>query len=341
MAANDTEFEIRAGVFHGPALLQAGSVKSFERTLTQLNLPTNAEDIIDVSSYSRGLSALTTLAADKNFFMHAGLEQPVGDLGFFGRAVVSANNLWGALNVAKDALAYYQSYSELVIRTFKGRCRIWYFGPFTSKEGAPDIQYTIGLLANVIFMAQSNTDPEMVIAYPGACPTHFNNNSAVVSVRNSHQGYIEFHDSLLRAKMSHTDNLRQEVLTRLLAEKTIAQETSTDVSALVHGLVRASLGVAPWSLIDTSGVLGIGERSLQIRLKEEGTSFREIVQAERHTKARHLLSSGTSISDTAAELGFDHRQSFSEAFTQWEGTSPSKYAKRQESGKFQVLEPTV
>ncbi len=327
MSEETNDFAIRAGAFHGPAAILAGDPRRFERTLRSLGLPTDAEQIIGADEYLKGISDVIRSAEDNDFFLHVSLEQDVGELGVFGRAIVSSDTLWEALQTATTALRYFQNNSELVIRTYRGKCRIWYFTLLNSHDGKQDIQYTIGLLTKVVLMALGEVDPQITVAYPGASSEHFQNNSAVESVRDSNQGYIEFHEDLLRAKMHRSDSVRADILSRYLRGKKLMQAPQVNRADLVAGLIKASFGIAPWSLSDTAQVLGVGPRTLQIQLKDEGTAFRDIQKIERHKEACRLLTSGASIDDTANAIGFEHRQSFSEAFVGWEGCAPSTYAK--------------
>lgn len=320
------DFTIRAGAFHGPALLLSSGSRQFQTTIQDLGLPTDPEEIVDVSAYLKGMTSLTRLADNSDFFVWAGYSQRVEDLGFFGRAIISAETLWDALQIARSALLYYQSDSELVIRVYNGRCHIWYFNPFNPRQAVHDVQYTMSLLANVICLSRFQSDPDILIAYPNGSPSHFPYTAPIAQVRNSSQGYISFDDKLLKSRMSGTDRLQAEVLSRYLADQSLMVEEKPNLKDLVGGLVRASFGVAPWSLVNTSQALEIHERTLQLRLKSEGTSFREIVKSERHRMSKRLLIAGKSIDETAEILGFDHRQSFSAAFSSWEGMSPSMFA---------------
>jgi len=332
MTETKTDFSIRAGAFHGPALILAGGSPRFERTLRSLELPTDAEQTIATDDYLKGISSIVRMAGDDDFFLRASLEQEIDALGVFGRAIVSADTLWEALQTAATALRYYQNNSELVIRTYRGKCRIWYFSPLNAREGKQDVQYTMGLLAKIVFLARAQSDPEITIAYPGGSAAHFKSISAVESVRDSNQGHFEFNEDLLRAKMHKSDSVRAGVLTRYLTSRKLVQQPDVKKSDLVAGLVRASFGVAPWSLSDTAKVLGTGPRSLQMQLKDEGTAFGKILQSERHKEACRLLESGASIDDIADTIGFVHRQSFSEAFASWQGCSPSAYIRATISG---------
>jgi AraC-like DNA-binding protein len=68
------------------------------------------------------------------------------------------------------------------------------------------------------------------------------------------------------------------------------------------------------------------QRTLNRRLKDSGTSFRELHNQARHQTARQLLSdTRTSIESIASLLGYSGATAFNRAFTQWEGTPPAQW----------------
>ncbi len=64
---------------------------------------------------------------------------------------------------------------------------------------------------------------------------------------------------------------------------------------------------------------------LQHKLRNEGARFDQLRDATRHRRARKRLLEGRSIKEVAADIGFEHRQGFSEAFSKWEGMPPSEF----------------
>jgi AraC-like DNA-binding protein len=75
--------------------------------------------------------------------------------------------------------------------------------------------------------------------------------------------------------------------------------------------------------------LGIGARTLQRRLHDEGSSFRKIVDREHQELALALLRQpGQRVIDVALAAGFDDATSFAKAFRRWTGQSPSAYRSR-------------
>mgnify|MGYP000992269530 FL=1 len=75
--------------------------------------------------------------------------------------------------------------------------------------------------------------------------------------------------------------------------------------------------------------LGLHPRTLQRRLREEGQQHSGIVNQIRHRLAQDWLKhSPESVEKIAERLGFADRRSFSQAFTRWQGISPSEFRRQ-------------
>ncbi len=72
--------------------------------------------------------------------------------------------------------------------------------------------------------------------------------------------------------------------------------------------------------------LGLGARSLQNRLRDEGTSYKAILNSVRREMAmRCLRESNDPICDIAFLLGFSDQSAFNHAFRRWTGHTPKAY----------------
>jgi AraC-like DNA-binding protein len=66
-------------------------------------------------------------------------------------------------------------------------------------------------------------------------------------------------------------------------------------------------------------------RTLQRRLREEGTSFAAIVDALRREMALAYLDRRVSIPEVAQLLGYADTTAFHHAFRRWTGSSPARH----------------
>lgn len=72
--------------------------------------------------------------------------------------------------------------------------------------------------------------------------------------------------------------------------------------------------------------LHLHRRTLNRRLKEAGTTFRQVLDQVRFELAREMLSDPSlHIADIAARLGYRMPSTFTRAFRRWSGSSPAHW----------------
>jgi AraC-like DNA-binding protein len=111
-----------------------------------------------------------------------------------------------------------------------------------------------------------------------------------------------------------------ELRTRLAGLKTEAQVVQRVRSVLLESLPSGLI-----SMNTIASRLAISRRTLQRRLKSEGTTYLLLLQQTREALARHyLLKTQLSTGEIAFLLGFDEPNSFYRAFRTWTGHSPDQ-----------------
>jgi len=114
------------------------------------------------------------------------------------------------------------------------------------------------------------------------------------------------------------ERVNEEVLTHYLARLESSELAVRVQSRLIQRL--------PAGEVDQNAVarsLNISLRTMQRKLKEEGTSFRRLVDETRRQLAEQYLKDSTLVvSEIAYLLGFAEVSSFSRAFRRWTGHAP-------------------
>lgn len=94
----------------------------------------------------------------------------------------------------------------------------------------------------------------------------------------------------------------------------------------IEAYVSLALRTGNCAIDDCAARLGTSARSLQTRLAAQGTSFSNIVTAQRVAIAKELLTNSTrSLDEIADYLGYSERSSFGRAFKRSVHASPQEY----------------
>ena len=93
--------------------------------------------------------------------------------------------------------------------------------------------------------------------------------------------------------------------------------------------IRQIIACRPATLQQIAPALGMSVATLQRRLRESGTSFRDISKEVRQRKLISLLSTDVDLDDIAEELGLSERRSLWRTCHEWLGVSPSEFRRAQ------------
>ncbi|HEX4878482.1 MAG TPA: AraC family transcriptional regulator ligand-binding domain-containing protein [Limnobacter sp.] len=94
-------------------------------------------------------------------------------------------------------------------------------------------------------------------------------------------------------------------------------------------MLKSRLSLLAEPLERIAGMLNMHPRTMQRRLKEEGTSFGDLLAQVRHELACEMLSKSVlDIETIASNLGYSDRRSFTSAFIKWQGVTPREFRNR-------------
>lgn len=106
-------------------------------------------------------------------------------------------------------------------------------------------------------------------------------------------------------------------------------EQSRTVSHRVSQLISKHLGSEDFGVATIAPKMNMSVRTMQRKLAEEGTSFKQLVRRQRQRLATTLIRSGkaTTMAEIAATLGYADQTAWSRAFKSWVGIPPGQYSR--------------
>ncbi len=145
----------------------------------------------------------------------------------------------------------------------------------------------------------------------GVAPTIGLQQSITFTITDAYRPFLTASDDLWA---SFEPELKRRT-SKLDARMTMIDKTSS--------ILLECLPSGETALEQTAHRLGVSPRTLQRRLNEEGTTFRQLVKTTRQRLAQHYLTN-TSLpyQEIAFLLGFDEPSSFFRAFHDWFGKTP-------------------
>ncbi len=116
------------------------------------------------------------------------------------------------------------------------------------------------------------------------------------------------------------------ILTPALDRTLNEQQASPTVAETVKWIIRRSLMGGHYDIQAVARELNLSDRTLQRRLREEGTSFKALLTQARHEQAREYLADPSlEIKEVACLVGYEDQNSFYRAFRVWEGVTPARW----------------
>lgn len=168
-----------------------------------------------------------------------------------------------------------------------------------------------------VALQQNATDDDSYTEFFGR-PPEFNSAYDALLIENSvlHRklGRGDFRDISKQAVLNHSQSEGPIILTE------------------IKSILRILLPYEECSIKTVAETMRLSERTLQRRLENLGTNFREVTDSVRAELAWHHVTSSTlSIAQIAGMLGYQTQSAFGRAFQRWHGTSP-RSARRDATG---------
>jgi AraC-like DNA-binding protein len=139
---------------------------------------------------------------------------------------------------------------------------------------------------------------------------------------------IAFPDSVLDQPLTEANAILLSFFEKNAEVKAAQLPTVHLLSAQVQAVLRGALGGGDYSLKAVAAKLRMSPRTLQRRLKEEGTHHEQLLEELRRELAGTYLGKRLDIAEVSYLLGYANPTAFHRAFKRWMGESPEAYRAR-------------
>lgn len=146
------------------------------------------------------------------------------------------------------------------------------------------------------------------------CPIRYESERNAISFDRAHLDYL----------IERTDLAYHALIKRYLA--TAHQELERSLIEDVQIEIARQMELGHCSLESVAHKLRMPPRSLQRRLQQQGTSFRDLVDEWRRARALSLVANTRlPLSEVSEALGYSEQSVFTQAFRRWYGGTPHRY----------------
>jgi AraC-like DNA-binding protein len=134
-----------------------------------------------------------------------------------------------------------------------------------------------------------------------------------------------FRRDLDRPFLSYNEELL-EILTPALDRSLDELQSNRSITEMVKWIIKRCLTAGRPDIQSVAKELNMSDRTLQRRLTDENTSFKQLMSQARHEQAiEYLADPSLDIKEVAFLIGYEDQNSFYRAFRLWEGDTPSNW----------------
>ncbi len=272
------------------------------------------------------------LSRDPNFAFLTGLRTQVASYGMYGFAILSSMDFRQTMHFA---VRYHQLATPLVKLQFSEEAgqAVWTIDPLPHPaidarlyRFIVELQFGVHVSLHRGIMGSSFHPASLQVAFDPTRPKEQYEKDFGCSVAFRQSANRFLYDA---AWLNGTPQLGNEVtyasVLVLCDDLHDRLQHRVRVAGKVRSFLLAKLG-RHMSLEDVAAHFDTPERTLRRKLREEGTSFREILdQLRAEVAVKYLRDTQMTIDDIAFALGFSETTNFRHAFHRWKRASPREF----------------
>ncbi len=287
---------------------------------------------ISLNQVIEGYRNADRLSRDPHFSYHAGLRFHLSAYGMYGFAILSSMDYRQTMQFAEQ---YHQLATPLADLHFKEEtgCGIWTINPIPhARMDASLYKFVvetqfgicISLLRDV--MGPSFAPRELHMTYPE--PADVAKYTEIFGCAASFcqpENRIVFDATWLDGTPKLGNEITYTTVVELCDHLMDELQLGTGVAGKVRRVLLTNL-MQPLGFAQIAGAVNMSERTLRRKLRDEGTSFRELVDQLRMEMAiKYLRDTELTVDAIAESLGFSDAANFRQAFRRWTNAAPQAY----------------
>jgi AraC-like DNA-binding protein len=310
-------------------VLASAALQGAEIVPNELRSPTTLVSITQVIQAYRNAMRLSR---DPNFAFLSGLRTHVSSYGMYGFAILSSMNFRQTMHFA---VRYHQLATPLVELRFaeEGARAVWTIDPLPHQaiDGRlyrfiVELQFGIVTSLHRDVMGSSFNPGLLQVTFDPSRPkAQYERDFGCPVAFQQPANRLVFDATWLDGNPELGNEVTYASVLALCEELHVGLQLRIGVAGKVRGFLLAKLG-RPMSLQDVAAHLDIPERTLRRKLRDEGTSFREILdQLRAEVAIKYLRDTQMTVDDIACALGFSETANFRHAFHRWKRASPREF----------------
>lgn len=326
-----------------PALLNKYADEPADQIVAEVGLDLELfEDPQDDISFIT-VGRLLNLCAKRTGLPHFGLllgqQGELEKLGHFGELAIYAPTVEAALHGMILHVCSNDRGGVPTLRSKNGIARLGYAIYVPMHEGASQIYSTsITIMYNLLRVMCGKTFTVAEVRFSHSQPNDMTPYEVFFQaplIFGADDDAIIFSDQWLKKPLPGANKeLYTDVLQRL---STIDSGMGVDLLEKIRMILRPMIVSQHCSLERLASALSLHPRTLNRRLKERGTNFREMVAELRYELAKQLLiDNNMSYIKISTLLGYAEASVFTRSFRRWSGTTPSAWCMRHSTRSMHV-----
>lgn len=300
--------------------------------MEQINLPAtllkNPEMFFQYSDFITLLNLASFTLNQAPFGLHLGSKQGIEMFGSFGYLIKNCNTVGEALINLRRFFHVHHTSADIGLSVAGSEVTLSFAININTNEStlqAIDLAISIGL--NMLITLASSKIKFKSIHIQHAEPSNkkdYRHYLGIMPIFNSTFNGAIFNAEVLDVPIDKADPKLFDILSAQLTSNSTGY--IDEIPQFVEKIVRQNIASTPISIEEVANLMALSVRNLQRYLKEQNTSFRQIVDDVRNKLAcQYLIDSTLSLSHVSDVLGFSNYSEFSRSFKRWNQMSPKDY----------------